>query len=666
MHRLRARRRGFILGWQSRLRAFGSLNFMRGIAGIIRFGQGPVDPAEIRRLIDTMAICPTDRIATWCEGSAGLAHLIKFVQPEDRFEAQPLHSVDGNLVLVTDALLENRAELAAEFGFPAHELPTLPDSMFVLRAYEKWGEDCPNHLEGRFTFAVWHVREQRLFCAVDHFALRPFYYFHRGAVFAFATTLRGLLSLPNVSRRLNEGVLVDFLFYTQTEPRDRALYADISVLPAAHRLSATAGSVYSTRYWEPDCVRSLKLRSTADYVAAFAAEFERAVSVGLRVNGDIGVTVSGGLDSSAVAVVAGQFLARQGKRLQAIHWIPASADPRRKRLLEHDESRYVRLLQQHAAHIDFHFLPRRQSAIALAGWDAILEQHCVPISGFAFEKPASGDDFPAVARMLSGLGGNFIVSTESETSSYLAQLAITLRWLRLIREFRGQRRVYGRSLREIGRNQLFAAFVRQRPAPNSRLRLQQFLNPDFIRRAAVPDRIERSIPRFLRPEAFSVSRQRLRAMREILPQHIGAAPSVIGTNHRADGYHPMFNRRLNEFCLSVSPGTQFENGWDRLLLRRAMKSLLPEALAWRVTRGFPFPGAWQPALELQSILPVALDTMALASTPGAYLDLTQIRRHLASPGYLQTGQLGLPQFINLFNVGWFLRWNEGRFAQTPS
>lgn len=634
---------------------------MRGIAGIIHFDGRPVEAPLVERMIHRMALGPVDRIAHWHEGPAGFAHLIRNIQPEDRFEAQPLRSADGNLVLVTDALLENRAELAAALDLPPAETGSLPDSTFVLRAYEKWGEDCPRHLDGRFALAVWQVRERKLFCAVDPFALRPLYTFRRGDLFAFASTLRGLLSLPQVSRRLNDGVLTDFLLGTQSEPRDRTLYADLTCLPAAHRLMVTKDRAAIDRYWTPDISGPLRSDSPQDCLEAFRAEFERAVTAGLRVTGDVGIMVSGGLDSAATTAMAGQILQREGKRLQAIHRLPSGTDPRRAHLREHDESHHVRLMQQHSPHIDFHFVPPQDDVtVSLERWSGLFGEHCVPLRSPVFAQPYDPVSPLVLDRLLNGFGGNAIVSVESPNSSYLAELTVTLRWRRLLAEMRGQKRIYGRSLKHTFRRQVLAAFIPRRGAALSHSALVPFLSPDLVRRVGLPDRLRAGDSPWFRAENFNVRRLFRHVLTDIRPQHVGVAGSVITSKAGPDVYSPFFNRRLNEFCLTIPPSMQIQNGWDRLLLRRSMRGLLPDAVAWRRTRGFPIPDSWRAALSVQATLPAALAQMKRSALVNDHLALDRIEHLLVPSGALALTHLSAFQFVTLFNVAWFLHWLDGQ------
>lgn len=635
---------------------------MRGIAGLVSFDQSPLAPEKLATLGGAMAVDPALQVRNWCDGTVGFVHLLRGFLPEDRHEAQPLRSRDGNVVLVTDAALTNRIELAADLGISRDHLPRVPNSALVMLAYQKWGEESPRHLDGRYACAIWNAAGRRLFCAVDHFSIRPFYYLWRPDAFAFASTLRGLLSLPGVSHTLDDGVLADFLCGTRSGA-GRTLYREIQVVPAAHRLMVDARGCRLERYWSPDPHRELGLKSPDDHLAAFRGEFERAVAAGLSIEGDIGIRLSGGLDSAATAAVAGRILADRGGRLQAIHLLPPGTDPRRARLREHDESHYVRLIQQRAPHIDFHFLPPPPAReISLEKWDADFAQHRVPFRGFTFAEAADGGS-PSpekldIRRLLSGLGGNYVVSLECQPSAYLAQLAVQLRWSRLRRELLGARRVYGHSIRQLVRHRILTAFWPHRDPPGDARNLLHYLNPDFIRRAHLRHRI--AVPRFWRWDRcdFSVRASMARTMRELMPQSVGCARSVLIPGTIADGYSPFFNRRLNEFCLALPLDQQINDGWDRLLLRRAMRGLLPDEVVWRTTRGFPVPALWTRTAVLRRKLPEAFAEMEQSALLQHYLDLPRLKRELLGQD-AGTGRPLEPKAIrDLFSVGWFLRWLE--------
>ena len=97
--------------------------------------------------------------------------------PESLYEKLPQQDDEAGLVITADARIDNRDELFDALGIPNPDRPTMPDSALILKAYRKWGQDCPNHLLGAFAFTIWDKKEQSLFCARDQMGFKPFYYY---------------------------------------------------------------------------------------------------------------------------------------------------------------------------------------------------------------------------------------------------------------------------------------------------------------------------------------------------------------------------------------------------------------------------------------------------------------------------------------------------------
>ncbi|MEY2878710.1 MAG: putative asparagine synthetase [Verrucomicrobiota bacterium] len=639
---------------------------MRGIAGLVHFDQRPIDPARLGRLRAALTLGSIDRAtqAVSADGAAGLAHVQRDLAPEDRWEAQPLRGADGDVFFVTEARLENRADLAAALGWSPAEAAARPDGALVLAAYERWGEACPARLEGKWALAAWHARERRFFAAVDAFGFRPFYYFRSGATLAFASTLRALLALPEVPRDLHDGVLADFLLFTRSHP-GATLYRELRALPGGHTLRADAAGLALTRYWRADHRSELRLGSDAEYQAAFNAELAHAVNASLRVEGNIGIMVSGGLDSAAVTAVAGKLLAARGQRLQALHQLPPPGDPRRAWLREHDESPHVRKMQAAMPHVDFHFLPpapEGERRVSLARLEALLDEQCGPMQGIVCE-PRVGEAGPAarlnLRLLLFGLGGNYAVSLEEYGSDYFAQLAVQLRWVRLWRELAGHAKFYGPTIRHLVKFRILLPLLgRTNGDPDDRGALAECLQPDFVRRAAVEAKLHppRSLP--WRAEDFSVKRRVAWILNELMPQNVGVCGSVLGRGYTCDGHSPLMAHRLNAFCLSLPVEQQIRDGRDRLLLRRAMRGLLPDDVAWRTTRGLPTPASWQALRALLAVLPEALGELEKSPLAASYVDLAELRRRFVGADEAALRRAGGTRLLQLFNLAWFLRWHE--------
>ena len=148
-----------------------------GIAGIIRFDGAPVEAGQIAKITSAMATRGPDGIHHWIAGSVALGHCMLRTTPESLDEIQPLTSEDESVVLVMDGRLDNREELKQALRGKGIRVRGNADTELVLGAYLLWGEDSPRHLLGDFAFAVWDVRRRELFCARDHFGVKPFHYF---------------------------------------------------------------------------------------------------------------------------------------------------------------------------------------------------------------------------------------------------------------------------------------------------------------------------------------------------------------------------------------------------------------------------------------------------------------------------------------------------------
>jgi len=632
---------------------------------MINLDSCPVSDAKIRSMIDGVAICPTDRREVWCEGPAGFGHFAQNFFPEDAFETQPCVESTGRYTLVTDAYLDNRAELAEALGWSNEECRTRADSAFVHAAYERWGEECPRRLAGSFALAVWHPAERRLFAAVDQLGHRPFYFTLNARFFAFASTLRGLFALPEVSRRLNELAFAAYVARIDF-PARTTLYHDVQMLSGGHRLSLQNGSVRITRYWNPDPERVLRLRSDAEYTEAFRAELTRAVRNSLqRYRGRAAVLLSGGLDSSAVTAVAGDLITREGGRLQAIHRVRSSPNRYAQSGRVLDESDYVSAFSAAARHVDFHFLPANPTIAPLSAWDDYFENNLVP-----FRTLPAGDD-PEYSELLdrldigltlNGLGGNYLVSLESGPLGYLAYLASRGRLVTWCREAIGQHRVYARPWRTLMRQDTLghlrrSAFARSLQAPLSPW--LDLLDPDLRTRTGI-DELTQAYHASWNAQRLAPRRFLHRLLTETAIQQTGTAPSVVG-NTRASrrSAAPLMDVQLNEFCLSLPFEQQIRDGWDRRLVRETMRGHLPDRVRLRVSRGQPQPDFQLRFAAQRNELEEMIQQLSRESSLAGYLDRTWLTRQ-KSPSktnsswqeeLLLTGSAALARF-----VAWHSSW----------
>src|SRR5579863_8209599 len=298
---------------------------MSGIAGLYFLNDRSVEEHELHRMLAVLARRGPDGSGKWYRGAAGLGHQMSRITPESPCGRYPLEDPASELVITADVRIDNRAELSTELELRGAKLD---DGELILHAYQRWGQCLAEKLAGDFSFAILDLRHKTLFCARDHFGCKPFYYCYTpGHLFAFASEIKALLSLPDAPRKLNEAKVAAFLAPVLQNIDDAGtFYAGIFRLPPAHTLTVTPDGILLRRYWSLDPSRELKLGSDQDYAEAFRALFTEAVRCRLRGTSPIGCMLSGGLDSSSVACVAqGLFEAQRSPGLHTFSAVLSDA-----------------------------------------------------------------------------------------------------------------------------------------------------------------------------------------------------------------------------------------------------------------------------------------------------------------------------------------------------
>ena len=284
---------------------------MSGIVGILRRDGGLVQRSLIESLTHALAFRGPDAGEVWAAGSVGFGHAMLRTTGESLGERQPA-SLDGRFWITADARIDCRAELETKLLSAGRKCRRgAPDSELILHAYAAWGEKCVEHLRGDFAFAIWDARERTLFCARDHFGLKPFYYADLGESFFFSNTLSCLRLLPEISEDLNEAAIADFLLFGTNYDLGTTAFLDIRRLPPAHFLEVSPHRLRLERYWSPPVDGRIRYRHGDEYVEHFQVLLQAAVADRLRTS-RAGILLSGGIDSSTVAATARGLAASSG------------------------------------------------------------------------------------------------------------------------------------------------------------------------------------------------------------------------------------------------------------------------------------------------------------------------------------------------------------------
>jgi asparagine synthase (glutamine-hydrolysing) len=515
--------------------------------------------------------------------------------PESLREELPLIDKSGNLVIIADARIDNREELVDALDLGDRPRGEISDSELILGAYQSWGEDSPEKLLGDFAFAIWDRRKQRLFCARDHAGVKPFYYYLSDRVFVFASEIEALLSVPEVPRRLNEARVADLLVHNVGE-KTATFYQEILRLTPANSMVVGREKSSTTTYWTLDPSRELRLRSDEEYAEAFYEVFAEAVRCRLRSAFPVGSELSGGLDSSSVACVARELLAKEGgtRRLHTLSAVYKEAP-------QSDESAFIDAVlakggfESHKVQVEL-LSPLEAPRSVL--WDAdepsILAGLSMPW-GLAREANQQG-----VRVLMNGYEGDVVVSHGTER---LAELASTGRWGTLAAEIdamsggvRWSRRRMLRSwvLEPLAPDVLVRAWRMLHGASWSRT-AEVYVGPireDFARRIGINERVRTSlnvggdVPRSVR-----LSRRRHYPILLHGGNHYTLeVHGKIGARLAIENRYPYYDRRLMEFCLALPPEQKLSQGWTRVVLRRALAGVVPDKVRWRRNKGSLTPG----------------------------------------------------------------------------
>lgn len=222
--------------------------------------------------------------------------------------------------------IDNRSDLAKCLEIRPADLASITDKQLISIAYNKWGEETSSRIYGDWSLAVWHPDEQKLFLARDHYGNTALYYYVDQHIFAFSSSRKFLLDLKLAPQEMDELYLAQVLVSWMAYHGERTIHKSIYRLPPAHSLTVTPDKFTTRQYWYLEKTPILRLAQRSDYVDGFREVFEESVRVRLRTSGSdtIAATLSGGLDSSSVAVTAAEILKKEDRRLNAYTSIPVA------------------------------------------------------------------------------------------------------------------------------------------------------------------------------------------------------------------------------------------------------------------------------------------------------------------------------------------------------
>src|SRR5271154_2085214 len=216
---------------------------------------------------------------------------------------QPLFNETGTLAIFYNGEVYNHADLRPALERAGHRYRTRSDTETILHAYEQHGPEFLALFRGMFAFAIWDQNARRLFCARDRMGVKPFYYYWDGRLFAFASEIKALFEHPAISPALDDEVLPEVLAFGYASG-ERTLFRGIRKLLPAHHLTFELGAsrpeLRIERYWD---VQPSEAGADTDWAGETRRRLEESVRMRLMSEVLLGVFLSGGVDSSAIAAI---------------------------------------------------------------------------------------------------------------------------------------------------------------------------------------------------------------------------------------------------------------------------------------------------------------------------------------------------------------------------
>ncbi len=531
---------------------------MCGICGILGLDGAPVSGQEIRSMLAWMRHRGPDDQGLFQAPGIGLGFVRLSVLDLSTAGHQPMHSPDGRYVMVYNGEVYNYLELRTLLQARGHRFHSGTDTEVVLAAFTEWGLACLHRFNGMFAFAVYDKRDRRLVLVRDRFGVKPLYFARIGQRLAFASEIAPLLQwLPH--RRMQPQAVFDYLVHERMDHTSATFFQDVVKLGHGHSLQAADGRVTTSRWYR---LRDRLQEPPAD-AEAFLATFEDALRLTLRSDVPLGVSLSGGLDSSSIACMLHDRL--DVPDVQTFSAVYGRGHPG-------DESAYLDLLSPRLA--SMHFIQPSAETL-MADLDQFLAAHQEPVprtgpyAQFKVMQLAQG----RVTVTLDGQGADeMLAGYKQNLGFYFQGLLRAGRYRELAHELRhtlggdGARGALAAGLAGMMPKRLQADLLRrQRPEVSAGW---------FTEYAA-----SSPVPRLLldAPDLRSA----LQAMLEHKLEHLLKWSDRNSMWFSIESRVPFLDHRLVEHTLSLPDHWIIRHGLSKYILREAMHGLLPEAIRTR-------------------------------------------------------------------------------------
>jgi asparagine synthase (glutamine-hydrolysing) len=562
---------------------------MSAIAGIFNVDGRPVSAELLHAMSEAGRERGPGADGYWTEGAVGMAFRLLTTTPEVMRERQPWSSDDGNIRMVFDGRIDNRSELADAIQASRRYLDGPTDVELVGRCFEMWGEGTWNRLIGDFAIVAMNRRQRKMFCARDPMGFKPLHYFFDGRKFLLASDLIQILQDPQIARTPNEAFLAECLAggpFTRHE----TVIRNVLRLEGGACLTVDGAGVTHRQYYDLAAAKPIRFATYDDCAAALREVLFEAVRCRMRAPGDVASHLSGGLDSSSIVCIAHELSRRGAVSNRVKPFSMIFADP------DGDETEFISEVEQHLALATDRCVPFEPDAQYLTDY----ARKTLEVPRYPNATMHDGLDRRVVARglrvCLGGHGGDNTMYGSTDDLAGLLRGAHLIRFVRALRDLR-ENTTSG----DVGRNFMNVVFRSAIwplvPAPARKLVRRacgRDESPSNAWRSWIDHTLSQRYQLEDRARAAEIEWDdkplALRAIWYLLYdgwltyglEGLERSAARAGLEYR----YPFCDRRVTEFMCGLAEEQRWNQGAPRLLMRRAMRGVLPERVRTRTTKAF--------------------------------------------------------------------------------
>jgi asparagine synthase (glutamine-hydrolysing) len=569
---------------------------MCGINGIAFSSRSRrrVDATDLKAMRDVITHRGPDDEGIYIDENVGLGHRrLSIVDVASGH--QPMTNEDASLYITYNGEVYNHADYREELESRGHVYRTHCDTETILHLYEDYGDACVEYLRGMFAFAIWDRYKRELFIGRDRLGIKPLYYVHtaEGSLY-FASEIKALLEARAVKAELNFAAFSDYLANHATSGEE-TLFAGVKRLMPGHTLTWRDGEIKIKKYWDVSFAKvEPNGHSDKDYIAEWSELFRKSVELRLMADVPLGMFLSGGIDSSAIAAVMSTLVDEPIKTFSVAF-----------KEREANELEYARLVAR-AYHTDHHEVVISPEEFFGALPDLIWHEdeplaHPSSVALYFVSRLAAQH----VKVVLTGEGSDELMAGYARYRKTILNLAVGEHYHRMVPAgvrdlIRGQ--IAGMSASKL-RAKLSRTFLSLSPDIESiyfdnfavfpRSDQQGLLTSDTIDRIGGIDPYA-GVRRVLsETDAQSLLDRLLYADIKTYLHELLMKQDQMSMAASLESRVPFLDHKLVEFTSSLPERLKLNRWTTKYVLRQSMKGVLPEQILTRPKMGFPVPiDAW--------------------------------------------------------------------------